>query len=137
MGGSRGGGGNTYVGNDSNFYLQSVPETYAVLGFVERDEAQRLLSSSPPGTFLLRFSNEVGCVAITWVAVKGATTPPPSGLPARPSVTSVLLKPTRRGLNGWEMDGARYESLAELVMSIEELKWVHPGVEKAKIFGGR
>ena len=45
------------------------------------------------------------------------------------------MKPTRRSQNGWEMNGDRYESLSGLIMSIEELKFVHPGVSKVSVFG--
>ena len=42
-----------------------------ILGFVTKQQAQELLRSRPPGTFLLRFSDsEVGGVQVTvaWIA---------------------------------------------------------------------
>ena len=40
-----------------------------IMGFVTKQQAQELLQTRPPGTFLLRFSDsEVGGVTVAWVA---------------------------------------------------------------------
>lgn len=41
----------------------------AILGFVNKQQAQDMLMSKPNGTFLLRFSDsEIGGITIAWVA---------------------------------------------------------------------
>jgi hypothetical protein len=63
-------------------------------------------------------------LAITYISLSGAA-------------VSVLVKPARDVAAGWEMGGGgggRYVSLSELVMDVEELKIVHPGVRKEDIF---
>lgn len=41
----------------------------AILGFVNKQQAQDMLLSKPNGTFLLRFSDsEIGGITIAWVA---------------------------------------------------------------------
>ncbi|GMI47089.1 hypothetical protein TrCOL_g7155 [Triparma columacea] len=106
------------------FYAQAGTSRWAVGGFLGREEAERLLSGCPAGTFVIRLSSEVGCLAITYISLSGAA-------------VSVLVKPARDVAAGWEMGGGgggRYVSLSELVMDVEELKIVHPGVRKEDIF---
>ncbi|GMH61711.1 hypothetical protein TrST_g13005 [Triparma strigata] len=124
---------NPYGGNDENFYLQAVPDEYAIMGFVERDEALRLLGGKKVGTFLIRFSNEAGCLAITWVRVAGASVSGAGGTGGG-EITSVLLKPSRKSYGGWEVNGVYYETLGKLIMSIDELKLVYPNVLKEDVF---
>lgn len=50
-----------------NIYISSVFR--AILGFVNKQQAQDMLMSKPNGTFLLRFSDsEIGGITIAWVA---------------------------------------------------------------------
>lgn len=47
----------------------SLPFFRAILGFVNKQQAQDMLMSKPNGTFLLRFSDsEIGGITIAWVA---------------------------------------------------------------------
>lgn len=55
-------------------YLRSPWSEGLIIGFISKQEAERKLLLSPPGTFLLRFSDsELGGVTIAWVDYK---TPP-------------------------------------------------------------
>jgi len=73
-----------------------------------------------------RLSSEVGCLAISYVVGGGS------------GVVSVLVKPTREKVMGWEVatGGIKYGSLGDLVLGIDELKFVWPGVEKEGTFRG-
>lgn len=56
---------------NSNFdvFLISPSFSRAILGFVNKQQAQDMLMSKPNGTFLLRFSDsEIGGITIAWVA---------------------------------------------------------------------
>lgn len=51
-----------------SLFLYSFP-LRAILGFVNKQQAQDMLMSKPNGTFLLRFSDsEIGGITIAWVA---------------------------------------------------------------------
>lgn len=51
------------------FFLFSLIFFRAILGFVNKQQAQDMLMSKPNGTFLLRFSDsEIGGITIAWVA---------------------------------------------------------------------
>jgi hypothetical protein len=105
--------------------VQSKPGCWAVGGFVGREEAEGLLGGCKGGTFVIRLSSEVGCLAITFVVGGGG------------GVMSVLVKPTREFVTGWEIGegGRKYGSLGELIMGVDELKMVWPGVDKGEAFG--
>lgn len=56
----------------------------AILGFVNKQQAQDMLMSKPNGTFLLRFSDsEIGGITIAWVAEN----PNKAGTAQNPSYT--------------------------------------------------
>lgn len=51
------------------FYISLTLFFRAILGFVNKQQAQDMLMSKPNGTFLLRFSDsEIGGITIAWVA---------------------------------------------------------------------
>lgn len=51
------------------FFFFSTYFSRAILGFVNKQQAQDMLMSKPNGTFLLRFSDsEIGGITIAWVA---------------------------------------------------------------------
>lgn len=57
------------MNNISVLKCVSVCVYRAILGFVNKQQAQDMLLSKPNGTFLLRFSDsEIGGITIAWVA---------------------------------------------------------------------
>lgn len=53
----------------SFFFYITLSSFRAILGFVNKQQAQDMLMSKPNGTFLLRFSDsEIGGITIAWVA---------------------------------------------------------------------
>lgn len=141
-------GQNQQLQNTETFYVQSAPLQPIIHGFISREEATYMLSNDhcPVGTFVIRFSNEVGCMAITYIKRhrKGQNGRTVS------DIVSVLVKPCRAHPHGWEcgnsfsgsitdMKGGaghagRYENLSELILETDELKYLFPGLDKEKMF---
>jgi len=61
--------GNAFYNINVSFSVSSFLSLRAILGFVNKQQAQDMLMSKPNGTFLLRFSDsEIGGITIAWVA---------------------------------------------------------------------
>jgi len=77
-------------------------------GDVSREEADVLLQGQPPGTFLLRFSNQVGCFAASFIGSDG-------------EVKRGLITRIASG-NGYQVKGQGivYPSLSDLVKQYKE-----------------
>jgi len=100
----------------------------------------------------LRFASQVGCLAITYVKTPcyvdsgggGRNITLDNVLKGEnrydAEIASVLVKPSRRSVLGWEIEGVYYDGLGSLICAIEELKWLYPHHAKGATFsytGGR
>uniref|UniRef100_A0A4W5NQ92 Signal transducer and activator of transcription n=1 Tax=Hucho hucho TaxID=62062 RepID=A0A4W5NQ92_9TELE len=89
----------------------------AILGFVNKQQAQDMLMSKPNGTFLLRFSDsEIGGITIAWVAEN----PNKAG--------TVLYYPPRSKQN------FSIRSLADRISDLNHLMFLYPDRPKDEVF---
>lgn len=94
-------------------------------GFMRKDEALSLLSSAEPGTFLIRFStSKPGALALHYAA----TSPSRRG-----QVVSGIVNVSRAGALSVE-NGQTFNDLNDLVLSHEQLRFLHPNVRKEDVF---
>lgn len=95
-------------------------------GFMKKDEALSLLSHAEPGTFLVRFStSKPGALAIHYVATSRLR---------RGTVVSGIVNVSRAGALTVENGRQTFNNLDDLVLSTEQLKFLHPNVRKEDVF---
>jgi hypothetical protein len=89
-----------------------------IMGFVTKQQAQELLQTRPPGTFLLRFSDsEVGGVTVAWVADND-----------QGELQVWNLQP-------WWAKDFSIRSLADRIHDLPQLRYLYPDIPKDKAFG--
>ena len=76
-----------------------------VKGFISRDECHNILKSEVSGSFIVRFSTEVNCLAVVVKTVNG-------------SIIDVKLKPTE-SKHGWSYGGEEFTDLVTLIGSTD------------------
>ncbi|XP_059047347.1 signal transducer and activator of transcription 5B [Achroia grisella] len=95
-------------------YLRTLWCDRLIMGFIQKKQAEDMLSKCPPGTFLLRFSDsELGGITIAWVGDNNGEV--------------FSLQPfTARDL------GLR--SLADRVLDLPQLQFLYPNIAKDDVF---
>ncbi|XP_062519356.1 signal transducer and activator of transcription 5B-like [Corticium candelabrum] len=89
-----------------------------IMGFVTKQQAQELLQTRPPGTFLLRFSDsEVGGVTVAWVAEND-----------QGELQVWNLQP-------WWAKDFSIRALADRIHDLPQLRYLYPDIPKDKAFG--
>lgn len=95
-------------------------------GFMRKDKALNLLSCAEPGTFLVRFStSKPGALAIHYVATSRSR---------RGQVVSGIVNVSRAGALSVENGRQTFHDLDDLVLSTEQLRFLHPKVRKEDVF---
>lgn len=95
-------------------------------GFMRKDVAISLLSKAQPGTFLIRFStSKAGALAVHYMS----TSPRKRGV-----VVSAIVNVSPAGALSVENGSRDYHDLDDLVLSIDQLKVLHPNVRKEEVF---
>ncbi|XP_053622337.1 signal transducer and activator of transcription 5B isoform X3 [Plodia interpunctella] len=93
-------------------YLRTLWCDRLIMGFIQKKQAEDMLSKCPPGTFLLRFSDsELGGITIAWV----------DG-----SEVFSLQPFTARDLS--------LRSLADRVLDLPQLQFLYPNIAKDDVF---
>ncbi|KAM3955250.1 signal transducer and transcription activator Stat92E isoform 2-T2 [Aphomia sociella] len=95
-------------------YLRTLWCDRLIMGFIQKKQAEDMLSKCPPGTFLLRFSDsELGGITIAWVGDNNGEV--------------FSLQPfTARDLS--------LRSLADRVLDLPQLQYLYPNVAKDDVF---
>lgn len=96
-------------------------------GFMRKDEALARLSGKEPGTFLIRFSmSERGALAVHYTSTSRGR--------RRGELVGVIVQVSSAGELSIR-DGKRpYHDLDDLVLSLEQLRFLHPDVRKDDVF---
>ncbi|XP_026748141.1 signal transducer and activator of transcription 5B isoform X4 [Trichoplusia ni] len=94
-------------------YLRTLWCDRLIMGFIQKKQAEEMLSKCPPGTFLLRFSDsELGGITIAWVGEGNEV---------------FSLQPfTARDL--------MLRSLADRVLDLTQLQFLYPNIAKDDVF---
>lgn len=94
-------------------YLRTLWCDRLIMGFIQKKQAEEMLSKCPPGTFLLRFSDsELGGITIAWVGEGNEV---------------FSLQPfTSRDL--------MLRSLADRILDLAQLQFLYPNVAKDDVF---
>ncbi|CAB3252211.1 unnamed protein product [Arctia plantaginis] len=94
-------------------YLRTLWCDHLIMGFIQKKQAEEMLSKCPPGTFLLRFSDsELGGITIAWVGDGNEV---------------FSLQPfTSRDL--------MLRSLADRVLDLTQLQFLYPNIAKDDVF---
>jgi hypothetical protein len=86
----------------------------SIMGIIEREKAENMLSTCPPGTFLARFSDSrLGAISISWIHSDG-------------KVYSV---------NPLTKNDLSTKGFADTIMDLDKLQFLYPGIPKADAFG--
>ncbi|XP_049884106.1 signal transducer and activator of transcription 5B isoform X2 [Pectinophora gossypiella] len=95
-------------------YLRQLWCDRLIMGFIQKKQAEEMLSKCPPGTFLLRFSDsELGGITIAWTGEGNEV---------------FSLQPfTSRDLT--------LRSLADRVLDLQQLQFLYPNTSKDDVFG--
>ncbi|XP_052748046.1 signal transducer and activator of transcription 5B isoform X2 [Galleria mellonella] len=95
-------------------YLRTLWCDRLIMGFIQKKQAEDMLSKCPPGTFLLRFSDsELGGITIAWVGDNNGEV--------------FSLQPfTARDL--------ALRSLADRVLDLPQLQFLYPNIAKDDVF---
>lgn len=95
-------------------------------GFMRKDVALGLLSRAAPGTFLVRFStSKPGALAIHYMATSRSR---------RGTVVSGIVNVSKAGALSVENGTQTFHDLDDLVLSTEQLRFIHPNVRKEDVF---
>ncbi|XP_075989939.1 signal transducer and transcription activator Stat92E isoform X2 [Anticarsia gemmatalis] len=94
-------------------YLRTLWCDHLIMGFIQKKQAEEMLSKCPPGTFLLRFSDsELGGITIAWAGEGNEV---------------FSLQPfTSRDL--------MLRSLADRVLDLTQLQFLYPNIAKDDVF---
>ncbi|KAL4718732.1 hypothetical protein ACJJTC_009370, partial [Scirpophaga incertulas] len=94
-------------------YLRTLWCDGLIMGFIQKKQAEEMLSKCPPGTFLLRFSDsELGGITIAWAG--------------EASEVFSLQPFTSRDL--------MLRSLADRVLDLPQLQFLYPNIAKDTVF---
>ncbi len=95
-------------------------------GFMRKDVALSLLSKAKPGTFLIRFStSKAGALAVHYMSTSSRK---------RGVVVSAIVNVSAAGALSVENGSRDYHDLDDLVLSTDQLKFLHPNVRKEDVF---
>lgn len=95
-------------------------------GFMRKDDALAGLSGKAPGTFLIRFSTtQRGSLAVHYTSRSRGR---------RGELVSVIVKVTNAGELTIVNGNRPYHNLDDLVLSMDQLKFLHPDIRKEDVF---
>lgn len=95
-------------------------------GFMRKDDALARLYGTAPGTFLIRFSTtQKGALAVHYTSTSRGR---------RGALVSVIVNVSNAGELTIKNGNRPYHDLDDLVLSLEQLKFLHPDVRKNEVF---